>query len=349
MIRPFEFATAGQIVFGNGRRAEVTAHSRALGGKPLLVTGSRLEGAGWFEAATTVSVCHEPTLEDARRASALAKEAGCDVVVAVGGGSVIDLAKAAATLAANPGDVLDYLEVVGKGQPIECDPLPVVAVPTTAGTGSEVTRNAVLGSPEHGVKASLRHVKMLPRVAVVDPEMTAGMPRHLTAWSGLDALTQLIEPAVSLRANPLVTALCREAIPRAIASLRVLAVDLDDAEARTVMAFASLCGGIALANAGLGAVHGFAAPVGGMFEAPHGAVCARLLPLVIEANQRGLEWLEDARELVAAFSVPGLAHWGVRQEHIPGLVARAKSASSMKANPVQLDDFALTDILSRAL
>ncbi len=183
----------------------------------------------------------------------------------------------------------------------------------------------------------------------MDPELTEGLPRDITAWTGLDALTQLIEPAVSKRANPLITALCREAIPRAIAALRALAANLGDADARCAMSYASLCGGIALANAGLGAVHGFAAPLGGMFPAPHGAVCARLLPFVIEANQRGLEWLDAARELVETFEVPGLARWGVTEAHIPVLVERAKSASSMKANPVVLEDSVLTAILMRAL
>jgi alcohol dehydrogenase class IV len=349
VIAHFDFATAGQIVFGNGRRAEAVAAVRALGRTPLLVTGAHPERAAWFGGAETLSAAGEPTIDDARSGASLARQSGCDVIVAIGGGSAIDLAKAVAALAANSGDVLDYLEVVGRGRPFESDPLPVVAVPTTAGTGSEVTRNAVLGSPEHGVKASLRHVKLLPRVAVVDPELAAGLSRDLTAWTGLDALTQLIEPAVSRRANPLTSALCREAIPRAVGALHALAASLDNAEARAEMAFASLCGGIALANAGLGAVHGFAAPIGGMFGAPHGAVCARLLPLVIEANQRGLEWLDDARDLVAAFSVPGLAHWGVRVADIPVLVERAKNASSMKANPVALEDSQLREILSRAL
>lgn len=349
MIAQFEFATAGRVVFGNGRKSEAVSAARALGAKPLLVTGAHPRRAAWFGEAETLSVSSEPSIEDARMGAARARAAGCDVVVAVGGGSVIDLAKAVAALAANPGDVLDYLEVVGRAQPLERDPLPVVAVPTTAGTGSEVTRNAVLGSKQHGVKASLRHVKMLPRAAVVDPELTAEMPRDLTAWTGLDALTQLIEPAVSRRANPLTTALCNEAIPRAIAALRRLARDLGDADARSEMAFASLCGGMALANAGLGAVHGFAAPIGGMFEAPHGAVCARLLPLVIEANGRGLQWLDAARELVEAFNVPGLAHWGVAESDIAPLVERARNASSMNANPVELEDAVLADILRRAL
>lgn len=349
MIPSFEFATAGQIVFGMGKRGEAVSASKRLGSKPLVVTGAHPERAAWFGPAETISVHGEPTVEDARSGAAQARATGCDVVVAIGGGSAIDLAKAVAALAANPGDVLDYLEVVGRAQPLEREPLPVVAVPTTSGTGSEATRNAVLASTEHRVKASLRHVKMIPRVAVVDPELTLSLPRDITAYTGLDALTQLIEPSVSKRANPFTGALCREAIPRAISALRALAVNLDDAEARAEMSFASLCGGVALANAGLGAVHGFAAPLGGMFAAPHGAICARLLPFVIEANGCGLEWLDAARELVEAFGIPGLSRWGVHPGDIPDLAAKAAMASSMKTNPVVLPENLLREILNRAL
>ncbi len=349
MISAFEFATAGQIVFGTGKRREAIEAAKRLGSKPLVVTGTHPERAAWFGPAETMTVYGEPTVEDARAGAAKARETGCDIVVAIGGGSAIDLAKAVAALAANPGEVLDYLEVVGRAQPLDREPLPVVAVPTTSGTGSEVTRNAVLASPEHGVKASLRHRKMIPRVAVVDPELTLSLPRDITAYTGLDALTQLIEPSVSTKANPLTGALCRDAIPRAISALRTLAHNLEDLEARTAMSFASLCGGIALANSGLGAVHGFAAPIGGMFPAPHGAVCARLLPLVIEANQRGLEWLDAARELVEAFEIPGLSRWGVRAEDVPALAAKAAAASSMKINPVTLPENLLREILNRAL
>jgi len=349
VIPAFEFATAGRIVFGRGKKAEAIEAARALGSRPLLVTGAHPERAAWFGPAETVTAGGEPEIEDATSGAARARESGCDVVVAIGGGSAIDLAKAIAALAPNRGGALDYLEVVGKGMPLERDPLPVVAVPTTAGTGSEVTRNAVLASPAHGVKASLRHAKMIPHAAIVDPELTLTLPRSVTACTGLDALTQLIEPSVSTRANPFTGALCREAIPRAIAALRALARNLDDLDARQEMSFASLCGGIALANSGLGAVHGFAAAIGGMFPAPHGAVCARLLPLVIEANRRGLEWLEDARELVEAFEIPGLARWGVREEHVSELAAKATRASSMKTNPAPLTESELQDILRQAL
>ncbi len=212
-----------------------------------------------------------------------------DLVVGMGGGSVIDAAKAIAALLTNPGDPLDYLEVIGRGLPLANACAPMMAIPTTAGTGAEVTRNAVLASPAHRVKVSLRSASMLPDVAIVDPELTLSMPPAVTAATGLDALTQCLEPFVSHLATPLTDGFCREGLARAARSLRRAYHHGSDVAARRDMALASLCGGLALANAKLGAVHGFAGPIGGMFDAPHGAVCARLLPLVMTANVRALE------------------------------------------------------------
>lgn len=189
---------------------------------------------------------------------------------------------------ANGGDPLDYAEVIGHGRPLERRSLPLIAIPTTAGTGAEVTRNAVIGSPEHRVKVSLRSPLMLPEVAIVDPELTRDLPPALTASTGLDALTQLIEPLVSCRTNPLTDALCRSGIQRAARSLRRAVEHGEDLVAREDMSLASLFSGLALANAALGAVHGLTGPLGGMFEASHGALCASLLPAVMEANVRAL-------------------------------------------------------------
>ena len=272
---------------------------------------------------------------------------------------------------------LDYLEVIGKGQPLTVAPLPFIAVPTTAGTGSEVTRNAVLGSPEHGVKASLRSAAMLAKAAIVDPELTHDLPPHVTASSGLDALTQLIEPYVSPRANPITDALCRDGIPRAAVHLPRAYADGGDAEARENMSTVSLYGGLALANAGLGVVHGFASPIGGMFDAPHGAVCAAVMPFGMEANIAALRarapehpalarygeiarWLtghlgapEDGvawvRELCRRLDVPPLGTYGITARNIPELVEKAARASSMKANPIVLTTAELTRVLEQAL
>ena len=292
MVTNFEFATVTRIVFGNGRAMELPALAKEFGSRLLVLTGKNpvriqtlldlLEVNNF--TTTLFSVGCEPTLGLAQAGAELARSSECQCVIAIGGGSVIDCGKAIAALATNPGNPIDYLEVIGKAQPIAFAPLPFIAVPTTAGTGAEVTRNAVLHSPEHRVKASLRSALMLPRIALVDPELTRELPPALTASTGLDALTQLIEPFVSNRANPMSDALCREAIPRVIRSLRKAFDNGSDADARNEMALGSLCGGLALANAGLGAVHGFAAPIGGMFEVPHGAVCAALLPEVMEKN-----------------------------------------------------------------
>jgi alcohol dehydrogenase class IV len=346
----FELATAARIVFGAGRIRELPAI--VAGRRTLLVTGRRGSPVP-IDAVHHVRVDGEPTVDDARRAAAYTD---VEIVVAIGGGSALDLGKAAAALIANGGDPLRYLEIVGDGQPLPGPSLPCVAIPTTAGTGSEVTRNAVLGSPAHGVKASLRSPHMLPAVALVDPELTCDLPPALTASTGLDALTQLIEPFVSARANAFVDAICRDAIPRVIAALpRAFA---GDRAARADMAYASLCGGLALANAGLGAVHGFAGPIGGRFPAPHGAICAVLLPHVVAINAARTgdpKFAElaamtgDLSAFVARFALPPLSADGIGPDDVPARVAQARQASSMKANPIVLADADLADVLSRAL
>jgi alcohol dehydrogenase class IV len=288
-------------------------------------------------------------------------------VIGFGGGSALDAAKAIAALTTNPGDLLDYLEVIGKGQPLQQAPLPFIAIPTTAGTGSEVTRNAVLGSPEHRVKVSLRSPQMLAKVAIVDPELSLGLPPDLTASTGMDALTQCIEAYVSCKANPMTDVFCADGLRRAARSLRVACADGCHLEARIDMALASLYSGIALANGGLGAVHGLAGPMGGMFAAPHGAVCAALLPHVMQVNLAALRsreprhpvlerfaeiarWLtgdeqagaDDAvtwlQQLQRDLRIPGLRAWGVAETDFPSIIEKASAASSMKGNPLRLTD-----------
>jgi alcohol dehydrogenase class IV len=380
----WEFATAGRVLFGAGARHQLATAMRGLGTRALLVTGRHLADGdldvGEMTAARFI-VSGEPTTVMVREGVRVYREAACDVVIGVGGGSVIDAAKAIAALATNPGDPLDYLEVIGGGRPLERTPAPCVAVPTTAGTGSEVTRNAVLGSTEHRRKASLRHVAMLPRVAIIDPELTMGLPPAITASTGLDALTQLIEPYVSSRATPMTDAFCLEGIRRIARSLRLAATGAAGEgalAARTDMSFASLLGGLALANAGLGIVHGFAAPIGGMFPAPHGAVCAALLPHGIATNLRALRAraphhpaldryrhiavaltgnptasADDAIAATAALSadlgIPPLREYGLTHEHVPEVAREAQRASSMKANPIALEDDELQATLRPAI
>ena len=333
----FEFAAPTRILFGDGRAREAAAIAATFGTRVLVVEGgsgrgatlaSQLEGAGL--TTTRLAMPGEPTLSLVTRAVEQARRDGREVVVAIGGGSVIDAGKAIAALLTNRGDPRDYLEVVGRGRPLTERAAPFVAIPTTAGTGAEVTRNAVLMVEEERVKVSLRSPLMLPTVALVDPLLTLSLPPAVTASTGLDALTQCLEPFVSPQANPLSDAVAREGMRRASTALRRAFHDGADVGARRDMAIASLCGGLALANAKLGAVHGFAAPLGGMFPVPHGVACARLLAPVAAANVRALR--------ARAPSSPALARY---DEAARILTGRARSRAE------QLVDWlrALTDEL----
>jgi alcohol dehydrogenase class IV len=377
----FEFATATRIIFGPGALRQVGPLAAGMGRRALVVRGRDPARASTLlillaqEGISTVplAVDGEPLV---RRGVRQAREGQCNVIVGFGGGSALDTGKTIAALLANGGDPEDYLEVGGRGAPLTQPSLPFIAIPTTAGTGAEVTRNAVLGWSERRVKVSLRSPLLLPRLALVDPHLTHALPPALTASTGLDALTQLVEPYVSSRANPLTDALCRAGLGRAARSLRRAVEQGDDAGAREDMALASLLSGLALANAGLGAVHGLAGPIGGRFPAPHGAVCGRLLPLVRAANaqelqqaggaaprrydeiaqlvtgdpsataQAGVAWV---RELVAALRMPPLASYGLTPEDLPVLVEQAAVASSMQANPIKLTPEQLREILATAL
>jgi alcohol dehydrogenase class IV len=379
----FEFATAGRVIFGAGRASEVGRLANGLGARLLVCTGAHPERyADLLDRITAPTavfrVTDEPTVEMARAAVTLARDHGADCVVGIGGGSALDMGKAVAMVLGNGGDPLDYLEIIGRGQPITRPSAPYVAVPTTAGTGAEVTANAVLGSPEHGRKASLRSAFMLPRIALVDPLLTVACPPAVTASSGLDALTQCLEPYVSVRATPLTDGLAREGLRRAAAGLRRAYADGSDVKARTDMAVCSLLGGMSLANAKLGAVHGFAGPIGGVVNAPHGAVCAALLAAVVETNVHALRTrasssaslakYEDAarlltgradasiddgiawiRETVELLQVPGLGAYGLKPDHVADVVAKAKRASSMQGNPSELTDDELQAILAASL
>ncbi len=382
----FEFTTANRILFGPGTLCEVASIVVNLGDRALLVIGRspdrasslvrQLESKGIF--VFSFNVAGEPTLETVQSGVIEAKENGCQFIVGLGGGSVIDTGKAIAAVLANKGDLLDYLEVIGKGRLLSEPPLPYIAIPTTAGTGSEVTRNAVLTSVDHRVKVSLRGLHMLPRLAVVDPELTCSLPPSITAATGLDALTQLLEPYLCNSPNPLTDALCREGIRRVALSLRRACLDGDDLNARTDMSLASLFSGMALANAKLGAVHGLAGPLGGVLSAPHGAICARLLPFVMETNLKSLQkrtpgspillrYFEVARLLtgreqsplrmefsgyipcVKSLEIPNLSQQGLSVEMIPAIANQAMRASSMKGNPIELNDLELSNILEQAL
>lgn len=386
----FELATATRVIVGQGTSREaagIAAEVAAtVGPRALVVTGKSparaaplLEGlAARSIAAIVFPVAGEPTVAVALEGARLGREHECTMVVAMGGGSALDAGKAVSALLTNPGDPLDYLEVVGKGMPLERRAAPLIAIPTTAGTGSEVTRNAVLGDPGRRVKVSMRSALMLPEVAIVDPELTMSTPPAVTASTGLDALTHLIEAYVSNRANPLTDALCREGIRMAGRSLRRSYHDGGDVGARAEMAVASLFGGLALANARLGAVHGFAGPVGGMFPVPHGCACGRFLPHVVETNVRALQSRAPASPALPRFAeiaalltggsadsagqavdwiqhlcqelaVPPLGHYGMTAADVDEVVAKAQRASSMQGNPVELTRDELAALARAAL
>jgi alcohol dehydrogenase class IV len=371
----FTFATAGRIAFGAGRRTELAAAVAALGSRPLVCTGSdpsrHAELIATLPGAVTFPVPGEPTLDVVRAGAAVARAHGADVVVGLGGGAVLDAAKIVAALATNGGDPLDYAEVIGAGRPLAVRSLPVIAVPTTAGTGSEVTANGVVTSPEHKVKVSLRSSSMLPAVAIVDPELTIACPPSVTAHAGLDALVQCIEPFVSVLTNPLVDGFCREGIRRAASGLRRAYARPDDLEARSDVSLCALLSGLALANGKLGAAHGLAGPLGGYLGAPHGAITAAVMVAVSEHNlanagpgtlaryaevgelltgrrdpQAFLDWWGVS---AAELGVPGLTALGLDAEGIAPIAEAASKASSTKGNPVPMTAADLAAILRRSL
>ncbi len=394
----FEFATATRIIFGPGTIKEVAPLAAEMAGpsdsrrktglrgnRAFVITGRTTERAEPILEQlnkhaieyVTFNVPSEPTTTMIKQAVERARNNKSDLVIGIGGGSVLDTGKVVAAMLTNTGQPADYLEIVGLGKPITQSPVPYIAIPTTAGTGAEVTRNAVIGVPEHKVKVSMRSPMMLPRLAVVDPELTYSMPPSVTASTGLDALTQLMEAFVSNKANPMIDGICREGLKRAGRSLLTAYEDGSNRDARQDMSLASLFSGLALANAGLGAVHGFAGPLGGVISAAHGVICARLLPFVMQANVKalqsradsspalarydqiaqfltgnvrakaadGLKWVQD---ICLQLKVPPLSESGLKEQDFPAVIAKAQKSSSMKGNPIALTEDELISILKKS-
>ena len=378
-LASFEIAMPRRILFGRGKHRQASEMILQQGNRVLLVHGADAKRASWLvealgDADVQAIACKgEPDLALVEAARETTREFKPQLVVALGGGAALDLGKALAALVPASRPVTDYLEVVGNGLPIEEAPLPFIAIPTTSGTGSEVTKNAVIGVPSHRRKVSLRDQRMLANLVIVDPALTDHCPRNVTLASGLDAITQLIEPYISARANPYTDSLCLNALPSALAAIRVLSQP-EDATARDAMSWASLCSGLALANAGLGAVHGFAGVIGGITGAPHGEICASLLPAVLETNHRamletGLDTsrIDHVAKLIAsefkvpdANAFPALANWsaiagirsltelGLAESDFAQVSGEARYSSSMSANPVELSIAQLRYILQRS-
>jgi alcohol dehydrogenase class IV len=381
----FDFSTPRNIIFGVGKIAELSRIIKPYGNKVLLVRTPlenniskvfdilKKNNKVWI----SYIVEHEPTTLMIDELVKVARDFNTDCVIALGGGSVIDTGKAVSALLTNPGQLMDYLEVVGKGLPLQKKSVPLIAIPTTAGTGSEATRNAVIEVPEKKVKVSLRSLFLQPEAAIVDPELTISVPKQVTAYSGMDAFIQVIEPYVSIKANLMTDMFSREGIKKASSSLAKAFSDGKNLSDRVEMSWVSLLGGICLANAGLGAVHGFAGPIGGMFHIPHGAICASLLPAVMEVNiaaleqrdpksisidryqeifqivtgnptvstQTGFNWFKD---LSTALQIPKLSNLGIQKEDFPDIIKQSKFSSSMKANPIMLKDEELNEILEKS-
>ncbi|HDY96101.1 hypothetical protein LCGC14_0301490 [marine sediment metagenome] len=374
----FSFYSPQALHFGRGQAAQTAALAAGFGLRVLIVHGSNAARAAWLVegccasglSVTTESCAAEPSLPALEAALDRLSTDRPDVVVALGGGSVIDFAKALAALIPCAGAPLEYLEGVGGGKPVDFAPLPMIALPTTAGTGAEVTKNAVIAVPEHGVKVSLRDARMIPNIAIVDAALMQGAPRHVTLAAGLDAVTQVIEPYLSVKATPMTDALCQAAIPKGVAALRAV-VEQDAAEAWDDMAWVSTCGGLALANAGLGAVHGFAGVIGGQTGAPHGEICGALLPAVlashVEKAKAGtqvhtrLMWILDlidtAFEVETGAGLSALRNWsrdmglrdlaqmGLNPEDHAQVAKLSAGASSMKGTPFALTHEDLIAIL----
>lgn len=373
-MTPFGITQPGRILFGRGEAAKAPALIRAFGPRGVVVHGASPARAAWLVEAmgpeTLALACvGEPTLADLETTLTVARPHRPDWVAALGGGAVLDMGKALAALIPAPDGPMAHLEVVGKGLPLKADPLPFIAIPTTAGTGAEVTKNAVIAAK--GRKVSLRDDRMVARLAIVDPALTDGCPKAVTLASGLDAVTQVIEPFVSVKATAYTDALTWPAIDLGIRALMRL-MQGEDSAARDRMAWVSLCGGLALANAGLGAVHGLAGVIGGMRGAAHGAICGALLGPVLQANRMAASGqardrldrvcaalgaalgcrTEDAPLELQAWArvmgLPDLVTLGVRVEDHPRIAEAAQDASSMKGNPVRLPTSALCDLLARS-
>jgi len=377
-----DFSTSSRIIFGSGEFRKIPDLIKGWGHRAFVIRGNNpTYGKEFFDIigfldleVTYFKVDKEPDIEMLCSAVKLARDNNCEFVVGFGGGSVIDTGKAVAALLNNDGDLMDYLEVVGKGLPQKNVSKPYLAIPSTAGTGSEVTRNAVIDVPEKKVKVSMRNAYMLPKIALVDPELTLDLPQNITATTGMDAFVQVIEPYVCNSPNPMVDMFCRDAIPRAAANLLIAFQEGSNIKARENMAWVSLMGGLSLANAKLGAVHGFAGPIGGMFHAPHGAICACLLPAVMRVNIENLKkndsenlslkryseiasWLANDLKaevddsihffetLCKNLKIPRLRDIGITKNDFPSIVEKSRNSSSMKGNPVLLPDEELTRIL----
>ncbi|MBN1328395.1 MAG: iron-containing alcohol dehydrogenase [Candidatus Heimdallarchaeota archaeon] len=390
----FDLLATPQIIFGQGRFETIKEHLLNYGSKVLIVGNNKaLEQSkvrNIFSNLThkfgfkfeTIIIHGEPDTEQIDAGVQIGSQHNATSVIGIGGGSAIDAGKAIAGLLTNGGKAKDYLEVIGNGMSITKPPIPFIAVPTTAGTGSEVTKNAVILSKEDKLKASIRSSLLVPKIAIIDPELMISLPKEVTAYTGLDALTQLIEAYTSNKSQPITNALARIGILRASKSLIFAYENGNDIEAREDMAMAALLSGICLSNAGLGAVHGLAGPIGGLLNIPHGLICGALLLPVINGNISsmlrqvpypetllkyaqlgelfgGLEFeplkeqvihlIKQLGYLIKSLHITKLSDYGLKEDDFDEIIRRAQISSSMKYNPIELTDEELYSILNKTI
>ncbi len=385
MIKVGEFYTPGKIIFGPGGLYQVGVEAKRLGNKALVVSGrSAMRKSGALDRLTHLlaennleyiiyeNIPSDPTVETVDRGTDLIRKEKCNLVIALGGGSVLDTGKSISAMVTNEGSVADYQEIEGKGRKFQHKPIPFIAIPTTSGTGSEVTRNAVITNTELGLKKSIRDPWLLPEVALVDPELTLSLPHDITAICGGDALTQCIESYLGKKSQEITDALALHAIGLIGKSLVKAVKDGKNLEARKDMAMAALLSGLCLSNSGLGAAHALSHPLGAYYKIPHGLSCAVLLPYVMEYNlpvvtkklakiteclgenisslseteaaQRAIEMI---KEILSAVGIKAnLSEWEIKKEDFPQLIKGAKGGS-LNNNPRDTSDEDLIKLLHK--
>ncbi|MEA2087021.1 MAG: iron-containing alcohol dehydrogenase [Candidatus Caldatribacteriota bacterium] len=383
MIKVGEFYAPGKIIFGPGSLNQIGTEAKRLGSKALVVLGrGAMRKNGVLDRLTHLliennleyiiyeNIPSDPTVETVDEGANLARREKCNLVIALGGGSVLDTGKAISAMVTNEGSVADYQEIEGKGRKFKTKPIPFIAIPTTSGTGSEATRNAVITNTKLGLKKSIRDPWLIPEVALVDPELTLSLPPHITAICGGDALTQCIESYLGKKSQEITDALALHAIGLIGKSLVKAAKDGKNLEARKDMAMAALLSGLCLSNSGLGAAHALSHPLGVYYKIPHGLSCAVLLPYVMEYNlpvvtKKLAKITECSGENISSFSETeaaqraiykvkeilsqagiksNLSEWEIKKEDFPQLIKGAKGGS-LNNNPRDTSDEDLIELL----
>jgi len=355
LIKIEEFYAPGKIIFGPGGLSQVGAEAKRSGNKALVVSGkSAMKKSGALDRLTHLliennleyiiyeNIPSDPTVKIVDTGTSLARKENCNLVIALGGGSVLDTGKAISAMVVNEGSVADYQEIEGKGRKFQHKPLSFIAIPTTSGTGSEATKNAVITNTEFSLKKSIRDPWLIPEVALVDPELTLSLPPHITADCGGDALTQCIESYLGKKSQEITDALALYAIGLIGKSLVKAVKDGKNLEARKDMAMAALLSGLCLSNSGLGAVHALSHPLGVFYKIPHGLSCAVLLPYVMEYNlpvvtKRLAKITECLGENISSLSETEAAHRAV--EKIKEMLSQAGIKSNLSEWEIKKEDF----------